>query len=426
MKRIYWTLVLRLCLLVYVLFIVSCSNTAPEGPTVVTIWNFGGVPGQRDWVKEAVAAFNARGGDIRIQLDFLDWATQRESLISTTIMAEGPDIIQVHHKYASEFGELGGLYALDDFADFPQVKAQFFANTLKQVEYEDKHYGLPVLMLPFVLAVNQEILDNHGLKIPRTWAEMKTMGEVLKAAGIHVFTMPASANLGNPYRFLPMLYKAGGRVLNEDMSKAIFNGPAGVEMLRFLVEMKEAGFFPEAAPAYSFDENAAHWSNQKAAISLEGPWWQDIVRDNYDFDTAKLTLAPVPVPVKPLEDRLPNTLLDVVMISITGYTKDPEAAWTVLKALWLEDPVWRVPDPSMGGLPTHKFAYNAGVESRYIDLAVLASEGQQALGWPGHPKITEIQRHMADAVNTALSGVMEPQAALDAAAAEVNEMLDDF
>jgi len=40
--------------------------------------------------------------------------------------------------------------------------------------------------------------------------------------------------------------------------------------------------------------------------------------------------------------------------------------------------------------------------------------------------VTEIQRHIADAVNVALSGVAEPQAALDAAASEVDELLEDY
>ena len=78
---------------------------------------------------------------------------------------------------------------------------------------------------------------------------------MLKENGIHLFTMPAGLNQDTAYR----LYKAGGRVFNDDWSKVAFNGPAGVEALEFLVGMKEKGFMPEAGGAYVFDENAAHW-----------------------------------------------------------------------------------------------------------------------------------------------------------------------
>ena len=55
-----------------------------------------------------------------------------------------------------------------------------------------------------------------------------------------------------------------------------------------------------------------------------------------------------------------RTLLDVIMISITGYTKVPNEAWEVVKALDLDHPVWRNPNPTMGGIPTLKAAYAEG------------------------------------------------------------------
>lgn len=403
-----------------------CPGTGWAAPVEVVVWDFGGVPGHQAWIKQAVEEFNRRQQEIHVQLEIRDWATQRESLISTTIVGEGPDIIRVHHKYSVEFGQLGGLYPLESFPDFPEVAARFFPNVLEQVEYQGKHYGLPITMLPFVLAANQGILDQYHLQIPRTWEEMRAMGPVLKEAGINVLTMPGGVNLDTAYRFLPLLYKAGGRVFDEGWTRATFNGPAGLAALEFLIEMKNAGYLPAASAAYAFDENAAHWCTGKAALSIEGPWWQDTVLGNYKFDTSKLVLAQIPGPAQPLENNPPATLLDVVMVSITGYTRVPQQAWTVLKALNVDDPVWRVPNPAMGGIPAHQAAYEPGVESKYIDLEVLAEAGRGGLGWPGHPGITEIQRCIADAVNMALAGTLSPKDALDAAAAEVNEILSDY
>ena len=413
-----------ICLVLFALLLGLPAGGAAE-PVKVVVWDFGGVPGHQVWIKQAVKDFNASRQDIYIELEIRDWATQRESLISTTIAGDGPDIIRVHHKYSVEFGQLGGLYALENFPDFPQVAERFFPNVLEQVEYQGKHYGLPITMLPFVLAVNRSILDKYHLQIPRTWEEMKAMGPVLKEQGIEVFTMPG-VNLDTAYRFLPLLYKAGGRLFDEGWTHATFNGPAGLAALTFVIEMKQAGFFPSASAAYAFDENAAHWCTEKAALSIEGPWWQDIVLGNYKFDTSKLMLAQVPGPAQSIESNPPRTLLDVVMVSITGYSKVPQEAWTVLKALNVDDSVWKVPNPAMGGIPAHKAAYEPGVQSKYIDLEVLAEAGRNGLGWPGHPGITEIQRSIADAVNMALTGTLSPKEALDTAAEEVNEILNDY
>jgi len=384
------------------------------------------VPGHRDWVRAAVSDFNARRQDIEIELEFRDWNTQRESLISSTIMGEGPDIIRVHHKYSVEFGQLGGLYALERFADFPQVRERIFANAWEQVAYDGQHYGVPVTLLPFILVVNRQIMDSHGLAMPQTWEDIRAMGAQLKERDLHAFTMPGGLNLDTAYRFLALLYKAGGSVLNEDWSRAAFNGPAGVAALTFLIELKRDGYMPTAAAAYASDENTAHWSTGRAALSIEGPWWQNTTSDNYGFDLDNLVLARVPVPAVPPEAGASNTLLDVVMVSITGYTPVPEQAWEVVKALNVDHPVWRTPDPAMGGIPALKAAYDAGVESQYIGLDVLAAAAANGRGWPGHPAVTEIQRHIADAVNVALSGVTGPREALDNAAAEVDELLEDY
>ena len=178
------------------------------------------------------------------------------------------------------------------FSDWPEVRQRLFGNVLEHVRYRGRHYGLPVTMLPFVLAANRSILDRYGVAVPRTWGEMKAAGAVLKEHGIHAFTMPAGLNLDTAYRFLPLLYGAGGRVFNDDWTKAAFNGPAGRAALQFLVDMKEAGYMPAASSAYAFDENAAHWTTGKAAFSIEGPWWQDIVR-------GELRLRPVAARARP-------------------------------------------------------------------------------------------------------------------------------
>ena len=269
-------------------------------------------------------------------------------------------------------------------------------------------------------------MDEQDLEIPTNWDEVKALGPSLHAVGLHTFTMPGGLNLDTAYRFLPMLYKAGGRVFNEDWTAAAFNGAAGLAVLEFLLDLKHKGYFPSASAAYAFDENAAHWATGRAALSIEGPWWQDTISGHYSFDLKNLLLTPVPGPSKPIENNPSRTLLDVIMVSITGYTKVPQEAWTVLKALNVNDPVWRQPNPNMGGIPTLKAAYAPGIESAYINLDVLAAAGRNGLGWPGHPGITEIQRYIADAVNVALSETMSPQQALDQAAEEVNQILNDF
>ncbi len=55
----------------------------------------------------------------------------------------------------------------------------------------------------------------------------------------------------------------------------------------------------------------------------------------------------------------------------------------------------------------------------------MAEAGREGLGWPGHPAVTEIQNHLASAVNKAFTGTLCPRQALEEAAADVNAMPAD-
>ncbi len=185
---------------------------------------------------------------------------------------------------------------------------------------------------------------------------------------------------------------------------------AGVATLEFLVDLKDRGFVPEGNAAYAFHENCAHWVSERALLSIEGP----------------LMLRPLPVPPDPLEPRPPKTLIDVVMVAIPAYTRVPEAAWAVLKELYVHDPVWQTADPEQSGLPTQKSAFETRAFEGYIDIDVMADEGTRALGWPPHPAVSQIARRLAEAVNEAFSGMATPKQALDNAARDVDEVLADY
>ena len=134
----------------------------------------------------------------------------------------------------------------------------------------------------------------------------------------------------------------------------------------------------------------------------------------------------MPVPDVPLEKHPPRTLLYVIMVAITAYTPHSQEAWTVLKALNFDDPAWKVPDPKIGGLPTLPGRLRPRGGAALYRPRSAGSGGKEWLGWPGHPAITEIQRHISVTVNRAMTGVMTPREALDHAAAQVDELLADY
>ena len=252
------------------------------------------------------------------------------------------------------------------------------------------------------------------------------MGPVLKASGIHALTMPGGPKGDTSYRFVPLLYKAGGRVLDDGMTKAVFNGPAGVATLEFLVDLKERGFVPEGNAAYAFHENCAHWVSERALLSIEGPWFQNTTSTGYDFHVAKLMLRPLPVPPDPLETRPPKTLIDVVMVAIPPTPGCRRRPGRCSRSSTCTTRSGRPRTRSSRGCRPRSRPSKPRAFEGYIDIDVMADEGTRARGWPPHPAVSQIARRLAEAVNEAFSGMATPKQALDDAARDVDEVLADY
>ena len=398
-----------------------------QGAGTVTAWFFGGTPGHLAWMKEQVAAFQQQTG-ITLQYTERDWAKQREDMLAALTSGEVPDIVRTHNKYVAEFGDSGDLKALEDYSDFAQVAANFVPNYLATTENQGKHYGLPEAALPFIMAVNKPMLDAAGVAYPNNWDEFQAAAVKLSKPdqGIYGYTIPGGVNLDAAYRFAPWLYKAGGRVLNDDWSEATFNAEAGVAALEMLLRLQAEGAIPDGNAAYAFAENADLWGAGKAVLSTEGPWWQNVMKEQYKMDTASLMVAPIPAQAQPVGGNAPGTLLDITMIAIMAKGKNNEGAWEFLK--WIRDPerdkAFVNPDTA-GGLPTTKLPYeSADIQWGFIGKDTFLEEAQSVVTWPNHPQITEIQMKLAEGLNSAFSGAASAKDALDNAAADVNDILE--
>ena len=391
----------------------------------VRAWFFGGLPGEDDWRAPRIAAFEQETG-MTVAKEIRPWENQRQDLLAALTGGDVPDLIRVHHKYVGEFGDSGDLQAFEELPGWADYSQQFVPAYLDALSHNGTHYGVPIYVFPFILAVNQPMLDAAGAAVPANWDEFKdTVTKVAKPdQGIYGYTTPGGVNLDTAYRWVPWLYKAGGRVLNDDWSEPTFNSDAGVQALEMLVALQQAGGLPAGNAAYAFQENADVWGAQKAAMSTEGPWWQGVMTDQYKLDTAMLTVAPVPAPTAALGPASAGTLVDVIMMTVMSGGNNVEGGWALLQYLINAEQDIAFVEQEGTGLPVTTAAYGEGVNWSVIGRETYATESQSAIIWPNQPNISEIQLKIAEACNAAFSGGMSAKEALDKAAEDAKEILE--
>jgi ABC-type glycerol-3-phosphate transport system substrate-binding protein len=137
--------------------------------------------------------------------------------------------------------------------------------------------------------------------------------------------------------------------------------------------------------------------------------------------------VPVPVPDNMIAqyDTAP-TLQDMVMYSINAHSKHLNEAWELLKHLRNEeaDMFWITQD--LGATATTKHALSSSEAQNVKDIQLYINELNHARPWPPHPSMIAIASNVfTPYCQKAIVGELTPNAALDQAAKEAQEIIDE-
>jgi multiple sugar transport system substrate-binding protein len=410
--------------------VLSCGKTA----NVVELhdWNFGGTPRLITWLRGRVQSFEARQPGIRVVQSDKSWHMIREILYTSFSTGLGPDVVNTHANYASEFGEAGHYYPINKFPDFEEVKKWYVPEFIESTRYKGSYYGLPSSAIAFALVCNTELFRAEGLTPPKTWSQFreaaKRLTKDLDGDGTidqYGLVLLGGDKGGFAYRLIPFFYKAGVEVMSGDVSRITFNTPMGVATLKLFADMFQVdhsitpGFL-----AYGHTEPSDLFCRNKVAMCIEGPWIRGVV--NEKVPGKELTIVPIPVPDERMGDYdTAPTLQDMVMYSINAHSRNLDAAWELLKYLRNEeaDMAWVRED--MGATAVTQAALNSKEAANVPDLPVFLKELKHARPLPMHPKIVAL---MSDTFTPfcerSIIGELTPREGLDQAAREAQGVLN--
>jgi multiple sugar transport system substrate-binding protein len=229
---------------------------------------------------------------------------------------------------------------------------------------------------------------------------------------------------GFAYRTIPFFFKAGADVMSEDLKTIKFNSPQGVAALKLFADMYQIdhsitpGFL-----AYGHSETNDLVSGDRAAMSIEGPWFRGMVSDKKPGKDIYVVAVPVPDDMIDQYETAP-TLQDMVMYSINARSKHLNEAWELLKYLRNEeaDMFWITQD--LGATATTRKALESQEAKSVPDIQLYINELNHARPWPPHPKMIAIASNVfTPYCQKAIVGELSPKAALDQAAQEAQDII---
>ncbi len=336
-----------------------------------------------------------------------------------------PDIAYLYGSWAPNVAQIPQVVNLTKVVQRPGVNwNDFWVGERAVATVNGKVIGIPALVDNLAVVYNKQLFAKAGLTPPGpdwTWSEFaadaKKLTDVSKKQFGTAYVTPGTED--TVWHWEPLLWQAGGQILNADNTKAAFDSAAGLASLNTLRQMAVTDKSMYLDPSDSTYANL--FNSGKIGMLVTGPW-----------DLSQFTNIKYGVQVMP---SYPGTSGGHQTISGPDnwvlFNNGPSRVSAAEKfILWLtapaQDKYWAL---ATGDLPIrasegHSASFVQQLNKAQPGMAAftanLANVKQARPQLTTYPKISQILGNMVVSV---LLGKAEPKAALSAAAQQVNQVL---
>jgi multiple sugar transport system substrate-binding protein len=214
-------------------------------------------------------AFTAENPDVEVKVEVLPWASRNEKLTTALAANANPDVAYLNDDFIPQHAGDGNIIAVDDIVE--EDRGDFLQNAIDNLSLDGGLYAVPILTTVTTSLYNKNLFDQIGVtEYPETWDAMLELGPQFKEAGVFLTTYAGALESTLNLSYFPLLWQAGGEVLNEDGSAAAFNSAEGKEALDFVVSLIQEGYADESEAVTNPEPGAGLAMEGKVAMMMTG------------------------------------------------------------------------------------------------------------------------------------------------------------
>jgi len=283
-------------------------------PTTITMWA---------WTSNenySIEEFQKVYPDITVVWE--DFGVHYEKAQTALAAGSGlPDVLMVEYSFAPEYMDLGAFQPINKWLDEETFIALYGEEALGWCSMDGQIYGTPQDSGAIALFYRQDLFDQYGLEVPRTWEEFAEQARKFKAAAPDLeFNAPP---LGYALWWVGLVWQSGGKMFDySDGNWYIdFTNPIAEKVFEFWGELIDEGTI-----------NVTMWWNADwynslnmgtTATVLNGCWFAEWLRYNAP-DSEGMWRVIAPPNFDPSNPH--NGMLGGSGFYVTAHSKNPEAA----------------------------------------------------------------------------------------------------
>lgn len=360
-----------------------------------------------------------------------------QKLITSIQSRTAPDISWLHAHFMEDLVQADAIYKMDEFINGPNGISQedlddIYPALLQYASWRGTLYSMPMEATNLALLYNKDMFREAGLdpeRPPQNWEELRDYARKLtfdndgdgknEQTGMFLPVYPAAGPLNGwmVWQFHPYLWQAGGYKIDLEQTHVMYNEEAGVQALSLWKDM----YHELDLDVFTSDYDVA-FASKNLAMAMDGPW--NLPRYNDILEGMDWAFAPLPA--GPEKEA---TIVGGEYLAIFKQSEHPDAAWEFIK--WIIEPEtqakWAM---ESGYLPIRKAVKDVPEFQKYLEehpnFKVFVDQmdygqAERPIDYGG----MKIMRHMAEAIEKATVGNQDVKTALDEAAKQSNQILDE-
>jgi len=402
----------------------STSSGGGGGGTTIQIWE-GYTQVEAKAFAHLVSEYEATHPGQKVNTLYVNSDNTLQKVLTAVRGGSPPDIAYLYGSWAPNVAQIPQVVNLTQAVQRPGVNwNDFWTGERAVATVNGKVIGIPALVDNLAVVYNKTLFAKAGLQPPGpgwTWADF--------VADAKKLTNPAIKQFGTAYvtpgtedtvwHWEPLLWEAGGQLLTPDNKKAAFDSAAGLASLNTLRTMAVTDKSMYLDPSDSAYGNL--FNSGKIGMLVTGPW------DLATFNNVKYGVQVMPSYPGTSGGHQTISGPDNWVIFNNGPARTAAAEQFVL---WLtaatQDKYFAV---QTGDLPIRQSVGNDASVTQQMNTAVpgmaafISNLGNVQQARPQIPQYPKISTILGTMIVSVLLGKSQPQAALTAAAQQVDQAL---
>ena len=390
----------------------SAPGSSESGPAnlVLSSWNN---PGDLASFKKFADAYHAQQPNVSIDVQVTPSDNFDEWFGTRLAGGQAPDIMRIQYQQLGRYVQNGGLIDISKY--LPENYGSLYLPTFwGSVQIDKGVYGIPEHTDTFATFYRTDVMRKIGVTPPDSldkawhWDEFIDIARKVRGAtGQHAFGFGFSG-ANTAYRWLPLLYMHGGKLLADDGKTPAIDNDEGVSALEWTQNLYKEGLIPPNNTIKGSQATTArqYFIDGVVGMMLHGDWQLQTLQTAMKDPDWGVTYM--------IQDKGKASDLGGNALAITKDAKNPKAAVDAL--LFIQNPentesfiTDNVYIPVLGSLAQKQiqYKYRPEIMQRFVQQAGTVPQPMAKV--ETLPQFADINLALADQLDLCISGQQTPK-----------------